>query len=201
MKEMPATAGTSHPPFAGGECLGCHNPHASDVSGMLVANESSLCATCHAGAMKGFKEAKSKHAPFEKGACTSCHNPHKAKLPKLLLALSPDLCLNCHKQLRAKEATEKVHSPAQKDCQVCHKPHFAPERALLDQPVQSLCSQCHNYEAASFGKAHLGISASAMDCVSCHNPHTSKDPKFFKENIHPPFAGRSCDDCHLVQKQ
>jgi hypothetical protein len=39
-----------------------------------------------------------------------------------------------------------------------------------------------------------------MNCKSCHDPHASKDPKFFKGVVHPPFAGRSCEDCHLVTK-
>jgi hypothetical protein len=39
-----------------------------------------------------------------------------------------------------------------------------------------------------------------MDCMSCHAPHASKDPKFFNEMIHPPFAGRYCEECHIVEK-
>ena len=49
--------------------------------------------------------------------------------------------------------------------------------------------------------AHIYIDASVMNCRSCHDPHASKDPKFFKENVHAPFAGRSCDDCHIVNKR
>jgi hypothetical protein len=37
-----------------------------------------------------------------------------------------------------------------------------------------------------------------MNCVGCHSPHTSKDPKLFKEQVHAPFAGRSCEECHVV---
>ncbi|MGZ6395875.1 MAG: cytochrome c3 family protein, partial [Pseudobdellovibrionaceae bacterium] len=44
------------------------------------------------------------------------------------------------------------------------------------------------------------IEAAVMDCRTCHDPHASKDPKFFKAFIHPPFAGRSCEDCHIVAK-
>jgi hypothetical protein len=39
-----------------------------------------------------------------------------------------------------------------------------------------------------------------MDCRKCHEPHASRDPKFFKENLHAPFGGRSCDECHIVGK-
>jgi hypothetical protein len=39
-----------------------------------------------------------------------------------------------------------------------------------------------------------------MDCRKCHDPHASKDLKFFKPYMHAPFAGRSCEDCHIVTK-
>jgi hypothetical protein len=71
----------------------------------------------------------------------------------------------------------------------------------MAQPVQSLCGQCHDVKADAFKSAHIYIDAAVMNCRSCHDPHASKDPKFFKENVHPPFAGRSCDDCHIVTKR
>jgi hypothetical protein len=40
-----------------------------------------------------------------------------------------------------------------------------------------------------------------MNCVSCHAPHSSKEPKLFKTTVHPPFAGGSCDECHVVAKK
>ena len=42
------------------------------------------------------------------------------------------------------------------------------------------------------------ISAKDVQCVHCHDPHYSSDPKFFKETVHPPFAARQCDACHAV---
>jgi len=38
-------------------------------------------------------------------------------------------------------------------------------------------------------------------CMSCHDPHASKDPKFFKSNVHPPFDARDCETCHLTEKK
>jgi hypothetical protein len=40
-----------------------------------------------------------------------------------------------------------------------------------------------------------------MDCRSCHDPHASKDPKYFKEKMHPPFVSRSCEACHIVEQE
>jgi hypothetical protein len=40
-----------------------------------------------------------------------------------------------------------------------------------------------------------------MSCISCHDPHSSKDPKFFKEVGHAPFTARNCDSCHAAPKK
>ena len=71
----------------------------------------------------------------------------------------------------------------------------------MAQPIPALCGDCHDLNDSSFAKAHINIKAAVMDCKSCHDPHASKDPKLFKENVHPPFAARSCDDCHIGEKK
>jgi predicted CXXCH cytochrome family protein len=65
-------------------------------------------------------------------------------------------------------------------------------------PLSELCGQCHDASDKGFSTAHLGIDAKAVHCVSCHDPHASKDAKLFKATQHPPFAARQCDACHLV---
>jgi predicted CXXCH cytochrome family protein len=158
------------------------------------------------------------------GECTACHSPHKAKLENLLLSVYPDLCLSCHKKLQAKmygkeedssatqadgsdeSATEKettiyVHALSDLEkCQTCHKPHFSAESALLVEPIQPLCGKCHDYKETSFNTAHIDINVEVMDCRNCHTPHTSKHPKFFKDELHKPFADQTCKDCHIVEK-
>ncbi len=114
-----------------------------------------------------------------------------------MLAGGRAFSLPCHKDLKEKMRKEKTHSPAGRDCLRCHAPHFAGQGTLLVKPAQALCFECHNVKEASFGKAHFNIDPGAMNCIGCHTPHASKDPKFFKENVHAPFAGRSCEDCHL----
>ena len=113
--------------------------------------------------------------------CAACHNPHQAKLAGLLVAKSPDLCLTCHKDLKDRLEKDKAHPPAARDCTRCHKPHFSAQDSLMVQPVQ----------------AHLNIEVSVMRCQSCHDPHASKDPKFFKTAVHPPFASGGCEECHI----
>ena len=145
--------------------------------------------------------ATAKHAPVAEGQCSACHNPHQSKLGSLLLAQSPDLCMACHTELKQKMAEQKSHSPAERDCQRCHQPHSGSLDKLLMLPLQSLCAECHDSTAESFKTAHLSIAAEVMNCVSCHDPHASKDPKYFKPTMHAPFASRGCDACHIVEKQ
>jgi predicted CXXCH cytochrome family protein len=166
---------------------------------MLVTDQKTLCFKCHADQAKEAATAKSLHGAFGKGDCSKCHDPHKAKLKKLLLAGSPDLCTSCHKELKARMATDKVHSPAE-DCLGCHAPHASPEPSLTLQPVTSLCAECHETKEPAFKKAHLAIDPGALHCMSCHDPHASKDPKFFKASMHPPFVARDCGTCHVEPK-
>jgi predicted CXXCH cytochrome family protein len=197
MKDEPN--GSNHDPFKGGECLTCHDSHASNTAGMLVKPQLQVCGGCHEP-YKGLKEAASKHAPFSEGNCSMCHNPHKAKLKNLLVTQGPGLCYSCHKDIKDKMEKQKPHNPAQQDCLNCHKPHYAAAASLLAAKVTTTCEQCHEATKAPFVKAHLGIEASVMNCMSCHDPHASKDPKFFKDSIHAPFAARACEECHTVAK-
>jgi len=57
--------------------------------------------------------------------------------------------------------------------------------------------ECHSPTRGNFGKAHLNIDANVMDCKSCHDRMRRKTQKFFKANVHAPFAARSCEECHI----
>jgi predicted CXXCH cytochrome family protein len=142
-----------------------------------------------------------KHAPVSAGECTKCHSPHRSKIVKLLALESPDICFTCHKEIKTKIEKEKAHQPARRDCLRCHKPHISQEPSLLAQPQHTVCGECHDLKGSSFSTAHIGIDPAVMNCMNCHSPHASKDPKLFKDNMHPPFAARSCDECHVVEKR
>jgi predicted CXXCH cytochrome family protein len=168
---------------------------------MIVKKQDEICFTCHDNLAKSIKGGANKHSPVTAGECTKCHSPHKAKLKGLLLASTPGLCLTCHKDMREKMGKENVHSPAEGNCLTCHLPHVSPQLSLIVQPILELCGNCHDFARTSFVKSHLGIDPKQTDCRHCHNPHTSKDPKFFKDVMHPPFAARTCETCHIVDKQ
>jgi len=134
----------------------------------------------------------------EAGKCTSCHNPHQSALEPLLLAKSFDLCLSCHETLQERMAEERVHDPAEDDCLTCHDAHHSIQPSLLNAALHDLCGDCHDLnEDEDFQEAHLSIDAAVMNCVRCHAPHVSKDRRFFKPEMHSPFAKRDCTECHL----
>jgi predicted CXXCH cytochrome family protein len=166
---------------------------------MIKAPQGELCLSCHSDLQDQAAKAGSRHDAFSHGDCTKCHSPHQAKLAKLALAPEPDLCLTCHKELSERMKGATKHSPVD-DCSDCHQPHFSAQARLLQQPEGQLCGNCHDTADPGFGKAHLGIDPAVMHCAKCHEPHASKDPKLFKANVHAPFAGRSCGDCHVVQE-
>jgi predicted CXXCH cytochrome family protein len=188
-------------PFAGGMCLTCHDAHGSNIAGMIVDKQTTVCISCHGDMGKQMMAGAVKHAPVTAGDCTKCHSPHKSKISKLLLVESPDMCFACHKAIKEKVEKEKAHQPARRDCLRCHKPHVSGLPSLMAQPMDKMCGECHDLKGASFSRAHIGIDPAAMNCMHCHSPHASKDPKLFKDIIHPPFAARSCDECHVVEKQ
>jgi predicted CXXCH cytochrome family protein len=100
--------------------------------------------------------------------------------------------------MKERLAAEKNHQPVE-DCATCHRPHHAGQPDLLVEPLGALCAQCHDAKEKGFVTAHLGIDAGAMACVSCHDPHASKDPKLFRARVHKPFAARECASCHVVE--
>jgi predicted CXXCH cytochrome family protein len=106
-----------HPPVAGGECLTCHNPHASDTSPLLTQPVILLCQNCHPDKTNGKHILRAygfgdnhpiqgRLDPIKKGrelSCVSCHNPHSSRKKGLLVndaASSPaEICLVCHTKI------------------------------------------------------------------------------------------------------
>ena len=106
-----------HPPVAGGDCLTCHNPHASDSPRLLNQAVPALCQNCHPDKING-KHILAGYGfgdnhpilgridPIRKGrelGCASCHDPHSSAKPHLFVnseASDPDnLCMACHRKI------------------------------------------------------------------------------------------------------
>ena len=74
-----------HGPVAVGQCLFCHNPHASKIKHLLLEPEPVLCYKCH----DQFSiELIPAHISKQMTMCTNCHNPHSSSVRALLKAES-----------------------------------------------------------------------------------------------------------------
>lgn len=72
-----------HGPVAVGQCLFCHNPHASKIKYLLLEPEPVLCFKCH----DQFSiELIPAHVSKQMTMCTNCHNPHSSSTRALLKA-------------------------------------------------------------------------------------------------------------------
>ena len=96
-------------------CLGCHEPHASTIEGLIrsqirvgstsmtVTSQADLCRACHSETSAGTVSQLTKHANASESttvalagdagsACSGCHNPHGG----MVKASGDGLCLGCH---------------------------------------------------------------------------------------------------------
>jgi DmsE family decaheme c-type cytochrome len=145
-----------HTPVKAKDCVGCHNPHASQHGKMLDASPSQVCLTCHADVVPA--KARSTHRPVEEKGCASCHDPHASAAKFNLLKGGNELCAGCHKPVIEQSAKAKFkHRPVEQGCTACHNPHgSAKADDLLKQDVPDLCVKCHKTEGAIFVKQHMG---------------------------------------------
>lgn len=106
-----------HAPVATGNCLGCHDVHASDHVGLLVKEPVALCLDCHPEVRQGphviagfsrtghpLGELRSGQRPIDplrpgrEFYCVSCHEPHRSQAPHLnRFGPSTGSCVQCHK--------------------------------------------------------------------------------------------------------
>ena len=70
-----------HGPVAVGQCLYCHNPHASQIKHLLIESEPELCYKCHD---QYAVELIPGHYSKQMSICTNCHNPHSSSIRSLL---------------------------------------------------------------------------------------------------------------------
>ncbi len=161
-----------HPPFASGDCLTCHDPHATDNPKLLNDEVNTLCTTCHQPDAENIRKAHGGivvadakctechsphaserehllteaplHPPFEGGSCDACHaTPGKDGKVKLTEE-GGKVCFACHADKEALGEQPVVHPPfAGGQCPTCHSPHASRHRAFLRAEPEDLCRTCH----------------------------------------------------------
>jgi predicted CXXCH cytochrome family protein len=185
-----------HTPLKKGDCVGCHNPHASSHGKLLAAAANRVCAKCHGTMIP--KNALSVHKDVASGNCTKCHDPHAANNKFNLLKGGKDLCFGCHKEMGETVTKARFrHNPVEKDCTACHSPHASVKsKYLLVETVPTLCLKCHRSDNPTFVKLHMNYPVAKGDCTSCHNTHGSEKGALLYTNVHVPVANRLCNQCH-----
>jgi predicted CXXCH cytochrome family protein len=144
-----------HSPVEAGKCTGCHNPHTSAFSGLLLSDPPELCYGCH----DKVNFTKKYLHPVIIGRRCDCHNPHASNFPSLLSTTVNEGCLGCHKNKGSGNhvvslSRGKVHpiegiGPGTRNtkkmisCATCHNPHSSDFRKLF--PKARVCRICHKY--------------------------------------------------------
>ncbi len=71
--DVPGSLRFLHGPVAVGDCLPCHNPHASAYPKLLLSEGAKLCFRCH---KREDLTTGPYHATIDTQACTECHDAH-----------------------------------------------------------------------------------------------------------------------------
>ena len=177
-----------HAPVEAGECLNCHNPHASGNKYLLTSDKQNLCTQCHNLDLEG---KKSKHAPVFDWNCHECHDPHQSDNDYFLKENKPDLCFKCHENLKTATSFSSQHPPFQDDCGNCHQPHTADNEHLLNDSIPSICNSCHTSFVNETSKSKHSILEDKKNCSNCHDPHASNFPSNLISE-----EKKLCLDCH-----
>jgi predicted CXXCH cytochrome family protein len=182
-----------HPGEPKGDCLACHDAHASDRPRLVRRAEETLCKDCHASMIEARRAAgEEPHQPFVGGSCSACHTPHAGGKS----GLKPgDLCTSCHVGTRPTWAKVKSSHRAfvSGGCTDCHDAHAAKGRSLLKGGAGELCARCHEKETAAL-QAPAGVGHSAIrgvNCIDCHRGHGSPLALLLR---HEP--DELCAECH-----
>ena len=194
-------------------CLTCHEVRANkDITRVKLTTTSpqSLCLSCHsdkdASTLKG-----TVHPPAVRD-CIKCHDPHESDNKNQLLKATSgekgkNLCLDCHTQgLNVPEKGSR-HAALDMGCDACHTTHKVGEVGKVEfdkhltKGVPALCLDCHDIKDAALIKAHQGQPFGTANCLQCHDPHQSAQPKLMAKILHPPFADKDgCATCHAPAK-
>jgi predicted CXXCH cytochrome family protein len=184
-----------HTPVKQQDCVGCHNPHASDHGKLLAAQPGAICGTCHDVVPE---KPRSAHEPVARNRCVDCHDPHAAAAKGNLVRPAAELCAGCHKPVAERAASAKYrHRPVEQGCVACHDPHgSAKAPSLLKAEVPGLCLRCHDVSKPVLARKHMGYAVAKASCTSCHEPHGSAARGMLHDNVHPPVAKGMCTMCH-----
>jgi DmsE family decaheme c-type cytochrome len=203
-----AMMGDPRTPFAQGGCTSCHGPSTAHLamkqpypdivfdgphkSPVEVRNQ--VCLSCHQGDQMviNWQGSQMQRAGV---ACTDCHKPHAAKDPMLVKSEQSQICFTCHQDIRA-DTYKYSHHPIREGlvtCSDCHNPMGSPgdTKELKEFTVNQTCYNCHADKRGPMLWEHQPV---RDNCLNCHTPHGSDQPRLMKEPMN--FL---CSSCHSAE--
>ncbi len=186
-----------HTPVRSRNCIGCHDPHASNRPKFLTDAPNQVCGLCHGDLTPA--GSASTHKPVAEQKCLGCHDAHASANKGVLVKPALDLCAGCHPKLVERAAKAKHrHAPIQSaGCAAHPAPHTKEaDEPVLKEAVSELCTGCHRPDKPLFAKAHYEYKVAGARCTSCHDPHGSDRKGLLFDKVHPPVARGMCGQCH-----
>jgi predicted CXXCH cytochrome family protein len=185
-RETVAQTATEHPYIDPGKiksetCLTCHPDknegrfvHATGAAGCeschrsisekrkttisLAAEGGGLCTGCHQ-----VKQSVVAHFPYKTGQCLVCHNPHSSAFPGQTRAAARTLCMSCHGEgspdVKVDVSTKTVSLLGGRGIE------FATYQRAQKVPS--------GHGEKSRSQSPSNSSAAEVNCLTCHNAHTS----------------------------
>jgi predicted CXXCH cytochrome family protein len=173
-KDETLTKAHQNQPFAGTDCVTCHDPHQSSRPKLMQAFV---------------------HAPFDGGSssCATCHQAPKDGKVVLTTATSKELCLSCHADKGEQIEKAKVQHPgAAGDCVDCHNPHAGKSPGFPKPDAVNVCLTCHADQAEQHKKKHLHQPVFEQGCATCHEPHGGENQHLLRAAE----PNKLCLECH-----
>jgi predicted CXXCH cytochrome family protein len=203
-----------HSAIAAG-CLTCHEVRSTtDVTrvNLKTVTPVKLCIQCHSD--KDADKIKGRvHNPAIRD-CLKCHNPHTSNNEDHLLKpvsgakKDDNICLTCHQVGIGIGKGGSRHAALDIGCNACHTTHKTGERGKrefdfqLKKDTPALCVDCHDTKDPKLIETHQGQPFASSNCLTCHDPHQSAQPKLKPAFVHGPFeSGKdACSACHRPPK-
>jgi predicted CXXCH cytochrome family protein len=189
-----------HDPVSSGECLSCHDAHASDTKPLLTKGEPALCFECHEDPRKAGKgvDFPYLHDALDDG-CLPCHRAHGSETKAMLVSPGADLCQECHDDVSRDAGGfpfASLHPPVEEGaCVSCHRPHAGKFRKLLNESGNQFCLNCHTEAHANHRSTQpsqviqtvipetfpVDKRRNELACQGCHLPHGSHNEYLFNQ--------------------
>lgn len=152
-----------------------------------------VCLTCHKGTARTHWDG-GQHAT-NGVACNNCHKVHAALDKVRDRKTQTEVCFSCHKEQRADTHKISTHpiDAGKVVCSDCHNPHGAAgdTKLLKEFTVNQTCYTCHADKRGPMLWEHQPV---RENCLNCHDPHGSNQPRLIKEPLN--FL---CSSCHSAQ--